>query len=76
MAKTKKTKKVKIPAYQYKIDEVLTYVGGLYKEYQQKQCVVKDRSKPHKHEMYRVEFSDGYNCEIRVEVLKRKEEVV
>lgn len=72
---TKAKRKSKPPTYTYKLEETLIYRGKLYEEYFNKECVVKDRGKKHKHEFYKVEFSPDFKIEVMVEVLKRKEEM-
>ena len=45
--------------YKYNIDDKVIYLGGLYKEYQYKTCVIVDRTTRRISHYYEVVFDDG-----------------
>jgi hypothetical protein len=69
----KKTKPEKKPAYQYKVGEVVIYVGCLYEEYKDQECTIVEHSKTHKLEYYKIQFWDGIIRETTINAIKRKE---
>lgn len=63
----------KPPAFQFKINDNVIYIGGLYEEYYNQPCIITNRSKKHKKEYYKIMFNDGNIFETTGNALKRKD---
>lgn len=60
-------------SFQHNVEDIVIYVGSLYDLYKGQKCTVKDRSKKHIREYYKVQFLDGVTHEITGTVLKKIE---
>lgn len=59
--------------YQYNLSEVVVYVGSLYNQYTNQECIIQSRSKAKKHyEWYRVIFKCGKEILTPVGTLQKK----
>lgn len=74
--KRKSSKKSETFTYQHNINDVVLYAGKLYETYRNQKCIIKDRSRTHTKENYKVQFSDGIIHEITSIALKRIDAVV
>lgn len=75
--KTKRTKKIQTPNYQYELNEICIYIGGLSdEEHKNTQCKVISRSKQRKiKEYYKIQFEDDVIVSTIDTALKKLEKV-
>jgi|CZCB01.1.fsa_nt_gi hypothetical protein len=64
----------KPPAYQFKVEDNVIYIGGLYSKYTNQKCIVISRSKSKGSEWYKIKTNDGFEFTTTVKTLRKEEE--